>query len=282
MPDYSNLPELAYDWVIAAYFFLGGLSAGAFLFAVVAGHWKEELRPLVKRLAVLAPIALGAGMFLLLVHLGKPFRAWRLFTYFNPRSALSWGVWFLNIFFVLSLLHAWFLLKGRHENARTFGYLGAPFAVLVAAYTGALLMQAPGRPLWHTALLPVVFLNGALISGTALALLLSAGHYDRALVAKIGKVLAGLVLLELGLIGAELLHLFKSGGEAMAAAQALLSGRYAFPFVGIVVVLGAVIPAAILLRIKTSALAQAAASLMVLLGVFAMRYVLVIGGQVLN
>jgi formate-dependent nitrite reductase membrane component NrfD len=236
----------------------------------------------VKSLAVLAPIALGAGMFLLLVHLGKPFRAWRLFTHFNPRSALSWGVWFLNIFFALSLLHAWFVLKGRDEKARTFGYLGAPFAVLVAAYTGALLMQAPGRPLWHTPMLPVVFLNGALISGTALALLLAAGRYDRTLVARIGKVLAGLVLLELGLIAAELLYLFKSGGEATAAAQALLSGRYAFPFVGIAVCVGAVIPAAILLRSKASAVARAAASLMVLGGVFAMRYVLVIGGQVLN
>jgi formate-dependent nitrite reductase membrane component NrfD len=282
MPEYSNVPELAYDWVIVTYFFLGGLSAGAFLFSLAANHWKEELRPLGKTMATLAPIALAGGMLLLLGHLGKPFRAWRLFTTFNPRSALSWGVWFLNLFLVLSLFYAWNLLKGNYEKARRFGYLGAPFAILVATYTGVLLTQAPGRPLWHTALLPLVFLNGALISGTALAFLVSAGRCDRALLAKVGRFLAGLVVLELGMIAIELIVLLQGGGEGMAAAMALLTGRYALHFLGIVVVLGAVIPVFILMRSKASAAAQAIASLMILIGVFTMRYVVVVGGQVLN
>ena len=98
MPDYVNMPVLAYDWMIVTYFFLGGLSAGAFLFSVAANYWKPELRPLGKTVAVLAPIALAIGMFVLFIDLGKPFRVWRLITGFNPSSALSWGVWFLNIF----------------------------------------------------------------------------------------------------------------------------------------------------------------------------------------
>jgi formate-dependent nitrite reductase membrane component NrfD len=282
MPDYSSVPEMAYDWVIVLYFFLGGLSAGAFLFSLAANHWREELRPLGKIPAILAPIALAVGMLALLLHLGKPFRAWRLFVAFNPRSALSWGVWFLNLFLVLSLLYAWNLLKGNYEKAKRFGYLGAPFAVLVATYTGVLLTQAPGRPLWHTPLLPVVFLNGALISGTALALLVSAGRRDRALLAGVGRLLAGLVVLELCLIAIELIVLLQGGGEGMAAALALLTGRYALHFMGLVVVLGAVIPVIILMQSKASAAAQAIASLMVLIGVFTMRYVVVVGGQVLN
>ena len=171
MPDYSNSPELAYDWMIVVYFFLGGLSAGTFLFSIATTYWKEELRPLGKRPAILAPIILAAGLFILLIDLGQPFRAWRLMLSFNPSSALSWGVWFLNIFFALSVLYAWNLHKTGPDKARTFGYIGVPFAVLVAAYTGVLLFQAPARVLWHSPLIPILFVNGAVVSGIALGLL---------------------------------------------------------------------------------------------------------------
>ena len=274
--------ELAYDWVIVTYFFLGGLSAGAFLFSVAANYWKQELRPTAKALAILAPIALAVGLFLLLIHLGKPLRAWRLLTGLNPRSALSWGVWFLNIFFVLSLLYAWKLFRGDIEKAKKFGYLGVPFAILVATYTAVLLTQAPGRPLWHSALVPVLFLNGALISGAAVAVLVSAGRHEPALPAKVGKFLAVLVLLELAMIIVELMVLLNGGGEGAAAAKALLAGRYAAPFLGIEVLLGAVVPVLILLRSRTSAAAQAIASVLVLIGIFAMRYIVVVGGQVVR
>ncbi len=282
MTEQLILSDLAYDWVIVVYFFLGGLGAGAFLFSVAANYWKEDLRPLGKTMAILVPIALAVGMLSLSAHLGKPFRAWRLVTGFNPRSALSWGFWFLNIFFALSVLYAWNLFKGSIEKARKFGYLGAPFAVLVATYTGVLLTQAPGRALWHASLLPVLFLNGALISGTALALLISAGRRDTALLTKVGKFLAALVVLELGLIVVELIVMFNGGGEAAAAARVLLTGRYAVPFLGIVVVLGAIVPVVIILRNKASAAAQAIASVMILIGVIVMRYVVVVGGQVVN
>jgi len=44
MPDYVAVPHTAYDWIIVAYFFLGGLGAGAFLLSVAANYWKQELK----------------------------------------------------------------------------------------------------------------------------------------------------------------------------------------------------------------------------------------------
>lgn len=281
MPEYSNVPELAYDWMIVAYFFLGGLSAGAFLFSVGASYWREELRPLGKTVAVLSPVLLGIGLFILLIDLGKPFRAWRLILSFNPQSALSWGVWFLNAFFILSVLYAWNLIKAGAQKAKKFGYLGVPFAVLVAAYTGVLLAQAPGRPLWHTALLPVLFLNGAIISGTALAVLVSVGRQDGGLVARAGRFLGVLVVIELVMIAAEHVILLNGGGEAVTTAMALLTGSYALAFLGVEVVLGMIIPAVLLFRSKAPA-AQVIASILILIGVFTMRYVVVIDGQVIH
>jgi formate-dependent nitrite reductase membrane component NrfD len=75
--------------------------------------------------------------------------------------------------------------------------------------------------------------------------------------------------------------LYNSGGEAAAAAATLLTGAYALPFIGIVVILGIIIPAALLLQSKAPAV-QMLASVLVLVGIFTMRYVVVVGGQTIS
>jgi len=281
MPDYVAVPHIAYNWMVVVYFFLGGLGAGAFLLSVAANYWRQELKPVAKTASVVAPIAVAIGLFFLWLDLGMPFRVWRLFLSFNPRSALSWGVWFLNIFFALSLINAWLSLKGQTDKAKGVAYLGVPFAVLVGAYTGVLLGQSPGSALWHSALIPVLFLNGGLISGIAAAIIFSVKQESGELLSKLGKVVAWLVVLELGLLIVELLALFNGGTEGVEAANALLAGEFSLLFIGVEVVLGALIPLLILLRSKVSPAALAVASALVLVGVFTMRYVIVIGGQVI-
>jgi formate-dependent nitrite reductase membrane component NrfD len=277
MPDYVNESGLAYDWMIAAYFFLGGLGAGAFLFSVGATYWKKELQPLAKAPAVLAPLALGAGMLLLLLHLGQPMRFVGVLTTFNPSAALSWGAWFLNIFGFLSVIYAFRLLRGGPEKAKAFGYLGLPFAILAAGYTGVLLNQAPGKPLWNSSLLPVLFVNGALISGAAVAMLLSIGK-EQALLSKVSGLLSRLILLELALVLLELVLLFIHSGQT---AEALVAGRFAILFLGVEIVLGGIVPLVLLLASKKPA-ARVVASALVLIGVFAMRFIVVVGGQIIE
>jgi formate-dependent nitrite reductase membrane component NrfD len=265
--------------MIVLYFFLGGLSAGTYLFSVAANYWKPEFKHMAKKSALASLIALAVGMLILLHHLGQPFRAWRLFTAFNPRSPLSWGVWFLNIFLLMNLLYTALLLKAKDDDAKKFAYLGLPFAILTATYTAMLLAQAPGRILWHTALMPVLFLNGAIISGIAFVMLISARGRDAELLSKLGRLVAWLIILELGMIITEMIVLSNGGAESVAAAKFLFSGQFGLLFIGVEIFLGAVIPAVILLRGKATALAQAVASLLILIGIFTMRYVIVIGGQ---
>ena len=150
------------------------------------------------------------------------------------------------------------------------------------AYTAILLSQAPGKVLWHTALLPVLFLVGGLISGTALVMLISAVRGQGEVSAKLGKFLAGLLLLEVGMILAEILVLMNGGPEAVTAAKTLLSGEYSFLFWVVEIILGAVIPGLILFRNRISISAQTVASILILVGIFSMRYIIVIGGQTLG
>ncbi len=282
MPDYVAVPHVAYNWMIAVYFFLGGLGAGAFLLSVLGNYWKKDFQPFAKTASFVAPVAIAIGLFFLWIDLGKPFSAWRLFLSFNPSSALSWGVWFLNIFFAISVLYAGLLTIGKNSLAKSAAYVGVPFAVLVGTYTGVLLAQAPGRILWHSALIPVLFLNGGLISGSAATLLLSAGSQSKELLSKLGKVVGWLVVLELGLVAIDFIVLMNGEVEAVAVAKGLLEGQFGFLFLGIEILLGAVLPLLILLRREVSSASLSIASLLVLIGILTMRYVIVVGGQVIN
>jgi formate-dependent nitrite reductase membrane component NrfD len=110
-------------------------------------------------------------------------------------------------------------------------------------------------------------------------MLFSAKAQNSELLSKLGKVVAWLLVLELVMIFGEFILLFNGGTEHVAVAKSLLSGQLGFLFIGVEIILGAVIPVVILLRNKASVSIQALASLLILIGIFAMRYVIVVGGQ---
>lgn len=282
MPEQGAVVHLAYDWMIVTYFFFGGVSAGAYMFSVVANFWwKQEFKPLAKMGAILSLFALGIGMFMLLLHLGNPFRAWRVFTAFNPHSMLSWGTWLLNIFGLLNFIYVVLLYTGKERIAKIVGCLGLFFALFTALYTAVHIARAPDKLLWHSTLLPVLFVNGAVISGIAVVMLFSAKAKNTALLSRLGRVVAWMVIAEVGLVLTEVLMLFNGGTESMAVARALFSGRIGFLFFGVEIILGAIVPAVILLRHKPNAFLQIVASILILIGIFTMRYMVVVGGQLI-
>ena len=281
MSEQGAVSHLAYDWMIVTYFFLSGLSVGAYLFSVAANYWKKQFKPLAKTAAILAPVTLALGMLFLLLDLGQPFRMWRLFLSFQPRSAIYWGTWFLNAFLILSLVHAWFLIRGEDEKAKKYTYPGLPMAFLVAVYTAVILAQSPGTALWRhiIAILPWLFLVGGIISGIALVILVSAGRTDSTLLTKLGKFLACFVLLELGLVFMDIVILFNGDTIAIESAKSFIVGEFSFLFWVLEVIIGVLIPVFILLRTKVSAKGLAVASILILMGIYTMRYIVVVGGQ---
>lgn len=280
MTEFKIIEHMSYDWMIVVYFFLGGLGAGSYLFSVAANYWKKEFKPLARTAAIIAPVSIALGLLFLLLDLGQPFRAWALFINFNPTSVLSWGVWFLNIFLGLSAAYAFYLIIGEDKKAKKFAYAGVPFAILTAAYTAILLAQSSGRAFWHSSLLPVLFLVGGLISGIAAVLLVSSGRDETKILAKLGKFLAWIILLELGLTLVEFIVLFNGGHDGVRIAKHVIGEGYGFLFWVVQIALGAVVPVIIFFRNKLSSSVLAMASMLVLIGIFTMRYVVVVGGQI--
>ncbi len=187
---------MAYNWAIVLYFFLGGLSAGCFVTAVAASYWRVELKPLAKIAALAAPIALAIGLLILMLDLGRPMKGYRIILNFNPSSAISWGTLFLTIFMVLSSAFAFLLIKGQESKAKILGHVGLLFAVLVATYTAVLLGQAPGKDLWNSGVLPVMFLAGVPWYYLAAAVALGGGAFYHLVAATPYRLQRVLVLLD--------------------------------------------------------------------------------------
>ncbi len=267
--------------LIVIYFFLSGLGAGAFLTAaglrLFAG--KEYVR-VEKTAAIAAPLLLIPGLLCLLIELGKPLRFLNMFLYFNPSSVASWGVWTINIFLAISVLYAFLHVIGKAEKVRPLACLGFVFALAVGLYSGMLLYQMHGHVLWHSALVPVIFLASAIASGLAIVLVFS-GSSDANQIRVLSNVFAVVVGVDLVMALTEVLTLVWSSGEKAAAAKIMFSGGYGFLFIWVYLIVGLVVPLVVLVKKQQSRGVQVLAAVLVLVGTLAMRYVIVMSGQAL-
>ncbi len=267
--------------LIVVYFFLSGLGAGAFLTAAgLRLFGGEKYLKIEKTAAIAAPVLLMPGLLCLVIELGQPLRFLNMFLYFNPASVASWGVWVINIFLAISVLYAFLHVIGKAQSARPLACVGFVFALAVGFYSGMLLYQMHGYVLWHSALVPVIFLASAIASGLAVVLLLS-GSADTDQIRVLSNALAVAVGVDLVLALTEVLTLVWSSGEKAAAGEAILSGNYGFLFIWVYLIAGLVVPLFALARQRASRAAQVLAAILVLVGTVAMRYVIVMGGQAL-
>ena len=269
--------------LVVVYFFMSGLGAGAFLTAAACRIFGGLKYAKVEKIsAIAAPILLIPGLLCLMLDLGQPLRFFNLLLYFNPSSVASWGVWLINVFMGLSVLYAFLHIIGKAgtDKVKPLVYLGSVVALAVGLYSGMLLYQMSGHELWHSALIPPIFLASAIASGLAVVLLLS-GSAGPDVTRTLSKALAIAVGIDLVLALTELMTLLWSGGDKAEAANVILSGGYGVLFIGIYLILGLVIPLAVLARQRPARAVQVTAAVLVLAGTLAMRYVIVIGGQAL-
>lgn len=161
---------------IVAFMFLVGVSAGGLI--VVAGSeliGSERLASL-NRLAVLVSgTAILAAAFSILPDLGRPGQFWRMLAQPNWTSPLVWDMAVITIYLTIAAVDLWILTRPRpmRRALRTMAIISLPVAVLVHSVTAWIFGLLVARPLWNTALLSPLFITSALVSGTALILLIA-------------------------------------------------------------------------------------------------------------
>lgn len=276
---------------IAIYFYMTGLSAGSFILSTLAyGFGVKKYKPLGKVGVILAILLLILAPLNLIADLGQQLRFWHLFPYLNITSPITYGTFLLTLYPLNCLIYAWFMFSGNDRLTKIFGLIGIPLAISVHGYTGFILALSKARALWNTALMPILFLVSAMVSGLALMVLVVIIHgrffsfekkINTELVFDLGKILAFSILADLFLIFSDIAVLLTADSEAKEAAMLILTLNFSPIFLGGEILLGALIPLFILLFPPTArrVLPVGVASVLVMMGIMAMRYVMVIGGQ---
>jgi Ni/Fe-hydrogenase subunit HybB-like protein len=290
---YNVEHEMPLGIPIATYFYLTGLSAGSFIISTMAyGFGMVKFKPLGKIGVVMATCLLMIAPMILLIDLEQPLRFWHLIFYLRITSPITWGTFLLSLYPMNCMVYGYFMFKGDMKKTKIFGLIGIPLALLVHGYTGFILALGKARVLWNTAIMPPIFLVSAMVSGLALMILvviikdfiLQRGKEpNRDLIYALGKFLVASIVLDLILIGMDLSVLLTSTTEAYRAALMLLSGPFSFLFLVIELMAGTIIPLLLFLSPFTKRWipAYAVASVLVMVGIFAMRCIMVIGGLTL-
>ncbi len=296
-----NIPEFANSamplgWPIAVYFFLTGSLAGLYITSVIATLMKkEEWQPVAKIGAVGAIVLLLTAPVLLIIDLNQPFRFWHLFFYLNPTSPLTWGSFFLAMDGIVCLVYTYFVLQNNRKMARLWGLGGLPVAIAGHGYTGFFLALSKARAFWNTALNPALFMVSAMVCGLAVMIVLfnlwlrryapemSAEQVEkhRGVIGTLLRIFMIFIIADLFLIASDLTVLASSDTESYAMLQLLTTGQFAIWFLGIELLLGAVVPLALLSvpQIRMIPAVQYASAALVIIGIFVMRIIIVIGGQ---
>jgi Ni/Fe-hydrogenase subunit HybB-like protein len=287
---YNITQQEAFGVFIAVYFYLTGLSAGSFILSTLAyGFGMERYKSLGKVGVVLATVLLIIAPLFLLLHIGVPHRAWHLFVYLNFESPITWGSFLLILYPINCIIYGYFMFKEKKKQTRIFGLIGIPLAISVHGYTGFILAFGKARALWNTALMPILFLVSAIVSGIALMILVcivkdrfftKQKKLDTPLLENLGKMLAWVIVFDLFLVACDILVLLISHAEAQEVAHLLLSGNFLVLFLVVENLLGKIVPF-ILLTVPRfrNVVTMIIASLLVVIGIFFMRYVVVVGGE---
>ncbi|MDR0588859.1 MAG: polysulfide reductase NrfD [Burkholderiales bacterium] len=302
--------QIAWHWEIAVYLFLAGLSAGAAISAVVVkkiSHHSES-NGLVKAGAVIAPIAIAAGLLLLIFDLTRPLNFWRLLVHYNFTSVMSVGVLALFIYFPLTLLlfaatfHEKFssgmfaCFKPIAGLAKSLGKvidaLVLLFGVIIGAYTGFLLSAMNSHSLLNTPVLPILFLASGLSSGICANIIVGMVWFHQDLnineVASLDHTDKIIIYIELLLLFALFVGMFYQGQEAAAtAAQALTHSAWAGVFWIGAVGVGLLLPLVLNFAFSSSFKSSPSKFIMfnatlVILGVLSLRFYILYAGQMFS
>lgn len=280
---YNAPHRIPWHWQVPAYLTTKAIAAGAFIVATTAvalGQLPEiPLFTTVTAFLALLFTALTTG--LLVWDLDRPERFYTILIRPQWRSWLTRGAFILIGFSLIAGLYFLGYLLGDNwaSLVRLLAWPGVILAALTAIYTAFLFAQAEGRDLWQSTLLPWHLFVQSIMAGSA-ALLITA------LFTNPGEAAVNTLTWTFGL--SLLLNLLLTiGGEfaiphaspvAAIAAKMITRGRYQRHYWASLVI-GLLLPLAMVVAAGNSVLLLAAAALLSLAGLFLYEWAFVMAPQ---
>ncbi|MBI2868576.1 MAG: polysulfide reductase NrfD [Chloroflexi bacterium] len=187
-------------------------------------------------------------------------------------------------------------LQADRKLIKILATIGVPAAALLHGYVGFIFGAIKANPWWSTSLMPVIFLLSAIVSGIALLIVLYTVvcklrkvPVDHECVHSLALWLGGFLTVAFALEGLEVFSMLYESEESWEIISRLISERLAVSYFVIQMGAGSVLPLIVLAAAEFSRLKEnvrarlrlGAASL-ILVGVLAMRWNVVIGGQLIS
>ena len=294
-------------WVAFDLFFLG-LTAGAFLITILTYVFRIKLLANLGPLAVFTVLVTLMAEFLIIsLDLGHPLRTYRFLISPNIGSMLFWLVVFITAMWIIYVPWLYFLLREQlitwgndatraghkvyrflalgktdytledrqqdHRRTRLLSYISLPIGVIFFGAHGAIFAILNNRPLWNSALLPLIFIMAALLSGGALITFLAYVYQpDEKLIHPLGHVV---LLILLSFVFLEALQFFvgyQSKVTGIVTSLDLIAfGSYWWAFWIVHLVIGSIIPAYLLIRYPENSKMVATACFLIIITFLAVR-----------
>ena len=179
---------------------------------------------------------------------------------------------------------------------RVITIIGIPSAFLLHGYVGFIFGSIKANPWWSTPMMPIVFLFSAIVSGVAAVMLiymlvswLTDQPIQMNCVDTVAKYLFYAFLVDFTLELVDLIHRIYEADESFRSLDFMVKTRLFTSQIVFQIILGTIVPLGILALTQTVKLSELARKAMyatsgclILIGIFAMRWNVVIGGQLFS
>ncbi|MCU0225003.1 MAG: polysulfide reductase NrfD, partial [Acidobacteria bacterium] len=179
---------------------------------------------------------------------------------------------------------------------RIITVIGIPSAFLLHGYVGFIFGSIKANPWWSTPLMPVVFLFSAVVSGIALVLLMymvftwaRGERIDMKCLDTVAMYLFYAFVIDFALESLDLIHRIYEADESFRSLDFMVRTKLYTSHIVIQIFLGTITPLALLALTQLVTLSEKArktiyaiAATLTLIGIFAMRWNVVIGGQLFS
>jgi predicted membrane protein len=325
---FPNDAHTPWSIMIVLYPYITGLVAGAFVVSALYHVFHQEVLRPVARLALVTAFCFCAfATTPLLLHLHHPERAFNIMITPNSTSAMAGFGFIYSLYMLLLAVEVWLVFRadiveransrgglfyrvlslGAREITdgaravdewliRVLAIAGIPAACVLHGYVGFLFGAIKANPWWSTALMPVIFLVSAVVSGIAALIVLYLfvcwrRHVapDADCVRAMSRYLWISLIVTVSLELLEVVHMAYEAGAEWHVLSTLISEHLVVSYGLVQILIGSVCPFVILLfairpRLdpRLAAALSGLAGMLVLVQVFAMRWNVVVGGQVFS
>lgn len=289
---YGVTRQIPWGLLISGYIFCVVTSTGLCLVSSI-GHvfGYEPYMPIAKRAVFLSIAFMLGGFSIIFFDIENPFRM-PIYNVLSPNFTSN--MWWMGTLYGLYLLalgiEYFFLLEQNHGLSRFTGLLGVIFGIAAHSNLGAVFGMLHGREFWYGPYMPIYFIVSAMMSGgaaiiffTCLSAMINPDILNRRMERAI-KAVCQLTTMLIAIIMFFTVWKIISGmvaPEKYLAIKAFISGPYAPTFWIAEIGLGMVLPFILLIRSKGIHYKHMfVASGMMMIGIFFMRYNLVLAGQI--